>query len=291
MVQQLGHPGAGADVAVGVAGLADARAPGGAGPVAAADGHRRSGQQPALSVDVPGDLAPHVVALQDRGHPAGIQLQFLQQVRGPLALVDVQGDGQRGVGIVGVAHAPRQAAVEVVLDVHEPAGPAVHLGLVLLQPEDLWQRIVGVGPVAGQAVEVLEGHDLEDARNLRLGAAVGVDDVGVQRLAALVHGDAAVHRARQAHAGDPLGGDLLQQLPYAVQHGGEYRVRVLLGPVGVGVLGGIASPHRRKRLAPGVEQRTFAAGGAGVTGQYQVFFHGISASFVVRVVHCFRRAV
>ena len=217
------------------------------------------------------------MVLEQCGHGGGVDVQLLQQVGGPCAAVDVQGAGQRGVGVVGVAPAARQRAVQVVLDVQVPAGAAVDLRLVLLEPQDLRQRVVGVRAVAGHLIEVLEGDDVQDLLHLGFAAAVGVDDVGVERHAVFIHGDAAVHGARQAHAGDLRGADLLEQLADAIVHGLANGLRVHLRPVGMGVHGGVVPPDGAQRFAAGVEDGTFAAGGAGVTGEYQVFFHNVAS--------------
>ena len=171
-IDQLGHPGAGADVAIGVARLGNPRAAGGAGPVAAADGHRGAGDQPCLAVDLPGHPAPHIVALQQSGHRVRVHLQRLQQIRGPGAFVDVQRAGQRGVGVVRVAPAASHAAVQIVLDVQIPAGPFVYIGLVLLQPQDLRQGVVRVRPVAGHAVEIVKADDVQNLLHLGFAATV-----------------------------------------------------------------------------------------------------------------------
>lgn len=82
-----------------------------------------------------------------------------------------------------------------------------------------------------------------------------------------------VHGAVQAHAGDALGADLLQKFPNAAKHRLHNQLRILLGPVGAGIAGGIGAPNGANRLAPGVEYGALAAGGAGVTGEQQVLFH------------------
>ena len=276
MLQYLRYPCAGADIGIGVAGLHQPRAARRAAAVAAADGDRRAGDQPGAVIYVPRNLAANIVSGDDARHAIDIHVQILQKLRRPAFVIDVQRRGERCIGIIGKAEAAGQVGIDVVLDVHEPLRPPIDIGQVFLEPHDLRQGVMGVQTVAGQRVEVVFIDYAVDFLYLRARAAIGMDDVRVQRAAFLVHGNAAVHRAAEPHARDALGTDLLQQFSNAVENRVQYAVGVLLRPVRTRIQRGIIAAHGGQRFAFYVEYGTFTACGTGVAGQYQVFFHGFA---------------
>ena len=264
MIQYLGNPGAGTDVGIGATRVDQSRAARRATTVAAADSHWRAGNQAGAIVYAARCFSAYIVAGSQLGHAVDVYAKLLQQFSCPAAVINVQRRGERRVRIIGKTHASREMRIDVILDIHEPARAIVHLGQVFLEPEYLRQRVVRIEAVACERIEMVFIDDLADFSYLRAGAAVGMDDIRVQRVALRIHGDAAVHRAAQSDAGDALWAHLQQQFANAVEHSLKDAVRVLLGPVGPRIQRGIVAPHGGQRFALHVEHRAFAAGGAGV---------------------------
>lgn len=106
-------------------------------------------------------------------------------------VIDVQGDGEGRVGIIRVAEAAGEPAVEIVLGVQPPAGLPVYLRQIFLDPQNLRQGVVGVDAVAAEPVEILLRNHAGNFVHLLFGAGIGMNDVGMEHGSGFVHGDAA----------------------------------------------------------------------------------------------------
>ena len=196
LFRELAHPCAGADVAIGVAWLVQARAARGTRAIAAADGYGRARVQARALGRFARNAAADVVPGQDTRHARDGNVQRLQERFRPLLFVDVHATGERRVRIIGVTEFPGEVPVDIVLDVHPPAGVFVDFRQFFAEPEDFGQGVVRVQPVAGEGVKRLRLDHAADLFHFRAGARIGMDDVRMQSAAVRRHGDASVHRAR-----------------------------------------------------------------------------------------------
>ncbi len=143
-----------------------------------------------------GDLGGFV----DRREPVARNVERGQHVVAPAPVLDVE--EQRARGVRGVEHPlARQPETDVVLRQHDTADPAVDVGLVAAQPEQLRGREARKRPVAGERDQPLEADALLDLGALGPGALVVPEDRGPQDAVVLVEADETVHLAGEADSG------------------------------------------------------------------------------------------
>ena len=136
--------------------------------------------------------------------------QDFQQLVVPLAGVDVEQQGARGVGGVGGVHlaageAPQQIAIDGAEQEFAAAGAFARAGDVVEDPRDLGAGEIGIDDQAGFGRDRgLVAFGLEFGADVG-GAAVLPDDGAVDRLA----GDAVPHHGGLALVGDADRGDVL----------------------------------------------------------------------------------
>ena len=270
-------PRRGAQHVVGAARPHHARAHAGAGAVTAADDHRRALQQLRGLRRLARDVPHHVRGGVQLGQQALRDVQRLQDLLRPLLAPDVQQIGARGVAVIG-DKAPRQLVDDVVLGVQYFMGVPVDLRLVVAHPEQLGRRIRRAQPVPRDAVAALHADARDHLPLLRIAARVRPQQHGPQRLARLVHGQAAHHHARKADAQHLLRphARALQQRPGAAAHRAPPVLRVLLDEPVLRVAGGIALHRRAAQHAVGAIERRLAAAGAQVVRQYVARLHAFA---------------
>ncbi len=216
--------------------------------------------------------------------------QLFQQRLGPAPAGQVQQQSQRGVGEIGGDDAAEEER-GIVLGLQHPAGMAIDLRLVLLDPQQLGRGVGRADAVAGELIDLGLAAALAHHLSLGRSALVGPDDGRPQRRAGRIHQQRAVHvpaeanhgHVRRAVAGllcccdQPLCGLEQRRLPIG---------RVLLGPIRLGVTGIVGGEGRRNHRAISRKQRRLVAGGAQVVGEEEGGHGGGSVKCQVSSVKC-----
>ena len=211
--------------------------------------------------------AQHALRIDDARHHVLRQAAQAQQLRVPLVRARVEQHEAHGLDRVGHKVAG-QAIAHVVLHRQHPADARVVFRLVRLQPHQLRQRPQRGGRIEGALDDHFAIPFLQEGR-LFPGALVRPVDSRANHPVVFVQQHRRVGRAVQAQRRDVrrLHLRLFQQLAHVVHERAVGIVRILLGPAGARIRGGIFVRGGRGDRAVLAQQRRLGRAAAEVAPQ------------------------
>ena len=155
---------------------------------------------------------------------------------------------------------------DIILAVDGLAQLAGHT-VMLHGPHDLADGIGGVIAVAGDGIKPVIAHGFGQLFYLRRSSLVCPDDGGAEQFAFLIQQHGTHHMAGEADAHDLCGIDGRSQFFRHTADGGIPILGILLRPIAVGVVAGVAFHKTGDQLALGGKQGGLIAGRAQIVGQ------------------------
>ena len=145
----------------------------------------------------------------------------------------------------------------------------IDLWLMVAYPENFGRAVSRAGQMTARFVDGVGAAKLGHALTLGLGTLVGPDDAGTQGRAISANGHAAHHLAAKANGSDIGRGNagLGQQLPAGHADGPPPVVRILFGPVGLGVTRFVAGKRAADLPSVCVKEGGFVAGRTQIVGE------------------------
>ena len=158
---------------------------------------------------------------------------------------------------------------------------------MIAQPQDFGRAVGRADAMSADTIDGVRITGGGDGVGLGLGALIGPDDTRAQRGAIAAQRHTAHHLAAKGDRGDGRGGDagLVQQLAGRCANGVPPVGRVLLGPVGMGIGGGVRSRSAADQHAVRIEQAGLIAGRAQVVGQDQGWMRHTGVSIAPADLH------
>ncbi len=244
--------------------------------------HRSSSPQSAGLGGLDRDFALNVVPLHHLGELLRLDSAGGAQRLGPLARGVVAHLQQNGVRRVH-GNPPGQPVVDIPVHLDELPGLLQHLGLMIAQPQQSRGHIEGIGPVAGDAIDILRAQQFGQSDRLCFGAPVHPDHRRTKWFTGAVQRQQSGRLGTHSHSQHPFRPMLhLRQRPANGLAGCLPPVlRLLLHPPGAKVMQRILRLANGAEVSAKVQKNGLHGTGSGIDSEQQWFHVVLSTAALV----------